>query len=358
MNLFFILIQKALSKLLPAIPCAVLATLMLFITSTSGAQMSSASLTHFASVGQFVFIDIDSNGKRDGNDIPLSNVTINLYDSSNNILATRVSDVNGHFLFDSIKVSSTGVSSFKLKFESPSADYKLTSQINNTSDSAISSIANPATGFSSIFTLQAGEARLNLNAGFRPGTGVSLPATINQFTGGYANGFVELSWRSLLNATIKQFDIERSTDGTNFRQIGQVLLDEENSNNGKFTYLDILAEKGANFYRLVLVDKEGNYSYSKVLTISVEAKGISLMVVYPNPFSKKVQVKIESDNAEPVSIRVIDNSGNVVRMQAANLQKGDNRIAILNVDNLPSGLYFLEVVAKDRKMRIRLMKQQ
>lgn len=358
MNTIFILTKKALSKLLPTALCTGIATLLLFITSPSTAQSSDAHLYQYASVGQFIFIDIDGNGKRDGNDIPLSNAIITLYDSANNIIATRISSNNGYFLFDSIKVSAVGSSSFKLKFESPSHDYTFTSRADNSSDSSVSSIADPTTGFSSLFTLQAGQSRLNLNAGFKAGAGVSLPATINQFTGAYANGFVELSWKSILNATIKQFEIERSTDGSNFRHIGQVILDEENTNSTNFTYLDILAEKGANFYRLVLVDKEGNYSYSKVLTISVEAKGITLMVVYPNPFSKKVQVKIESDNAEPIILRVIDNSGKVMRSQAANLQKGDNRITINSVDNLPSGLYFLEMVAKDRKARIRLMKQQ
>ena len=71
-----------------------------------------------------------------------------------------------------------------------------------------------------------------------------------------------------------------------FRKIGKLLAKGDNNINTEYTYLDILAEKGSNFYRLVIIDKDGNFTYSKVITISVE-KGISLFVVYPNPFGKK-----------------------------------------------------------------------
>ncbi len=362
MNTFFTLSQKRPHKRLAIALQMVVSLLLLLLTVHVHAQNVSnsrdTSKNNYASAGQFVFIDLDSNGKRDAIDIPLPNSTVTLYDSSNNILSTRITNSNGYFLFDSIQVPSAGFKYFKLKFDSPSTDYTFTSQNAAGSDSSNASIADSATGFSPLFTLEAGQVKLTLNAGLKAVAGVVMPTSINQFTGAYANGFVELGWKAFINASLKHFEIERSTDGTNFRQIGQVVIDEDNNTNSNFTYLDILAEKGSNFYRLVIVDKDGNYSYSKAITISVEAKGISLMVVYPNPFSKRVQVKIDCDNDEPGIIHVIDNSGNIVRTQTANLQKGNNKININNVDGLPNGFYYLEVITKDRKMRIKLMKQQ
>lgn len=331
---------------------------ILFTLSGPAAGQATTDTTtkSFASVGQYVFIDLNGNGKRDGEDTPLPNATVTLYDSSNNILYSKITDNNGHFLFDSIKINGS-LNYFKIKFANPLADYIFTTLNADGTDSSNASVADPSTGLTDVFTLAPGQIKLTLNAGIKPSAGGVLPVSINQFTGVYDGGFVHLSWRALIDINIRHFDVERSTDGVNFRQIGQVSASDETSSN-TFTYLDILAEKGSNFYRLAIVDKDGNYTYSKVLTISVDVKGISLSVVYPNPFSKRVQVKIESDIDEQITIRVIDNAGNVVRSQVANVLKGDNKIAITNVDNLPSGFYFLEVNGKDRKMRTKLMKQQ
>ena len=360
MNTFFTLNKKRTTGCSTSIWKAVAVFLLFILTVRSIAQVpnTSSPKINYASVGQYVFIDVDGNGKRDAFDIPLPNTTVTLFDSSNNIIATRITNANGFFKFDSIDIPSGEFKSYKVKFESPSADYTFTTPNAEGSDSSVSSIADQLTGFSSLFHLASGEVKLTLNAGFKPGPNIILPVTINQFTGGYANGFVELLWKALVNVSIKHFDIERSTDGINFRQIGQVVIDEDNITNNNFTYLDILAEKGSNFYRLAIVDKDGNYSYSKVLTIGVEAKGLSLMVVYPNPFSKRVQIKIDCDKDEEVTIRLVDGAGNVARSQVANLQKGENRMGINNVDDLHPGFYFLEVIGKDRQQRIKLMKQQ
>lgn len=182
-------------------------------------------------------------------------------------------------------------------------------------------------------------------------------ATLGQLTGGYSSGFVQLQWNTSSEVDMKQFEVERSTDGIAFRKIGKIMAKGDVNVKAEYTYLDILAEKGSNFYRLVIIDKDGNFSYSKVITIGVE-KGISLFVVYPNPFGKKVQVKFNSDGPDQATMRIIDNNGKVIATQTDPVVKGENRLSIRNVDNLPPGIYFLELITKDKNIRTRLMKQQ
>ena len=182
-------------------------------------------------------------------------------------------------------------------------------------------------------------------------------ATLGQLTGGYSSGFVQLQWATSNEVELKHFEVERSTDGINFRKLGKILAKGDVNIRTEYTYLDILAEKGSNFYRLVMIDRDGNFSYSKVITIGVE-KGISLFVVYPNPFGKKVQVKFNSDAPDQATMRIIDNSGKVISTQTDPVQKGENRLTIKNVDNLPGGIYYLELVTKDKNIRTKLMKQQ
>lgn len=182
-------------------------------------------------------------------------------------------------------------------------------------------------------------------------------ARLGQFTGGYSSGFVQLQWSTSTEIDMKYFEVERSTDGINFRKIGKTLAKGDVNIRSEYTYLDILADKGSNFYRLVIIDKDGNFTYSKPITITVE-KGISLFVVYPNPFGKKVLVKFNSDGPDQATMRIIDNTGKVITTQTDPVQKGENRLAIRNVDNLPGGIYYLELVTKDKNIRTKLMKQQ
>lgn len=182
-------------------------------------------------------------------------------------------------------------------------------------------------------------------------------ATLGQFTGGYSSGFVQLQWTTSSEVDMHHFEIERSTDGVSFRKIGKILSKGDVNMRTEYTYMDILAEKGSNFYRLVIIDKDGNFTYSKPITIGVE-KGISLFVVYPNPFGKKVQVKFNSDGPDHATMRIIDNTGKVISTQTDAVQLGENRLTIRNVDNLPGGIYYLELVTKDKNIRTKLMKQQ
>lgn len=182
-------------------------------------------------------------------------------------------------------------------------------------------------------------------------------ARLGQFTGGYSSGFVQLQWATSSEVDMKYFEVERSTDGVSYRKIGKTMAKGDVNIKTEYTYLDILAEKGSNFYRLVIIDKDGNFSYSKPITITVE-KGISLFVVYPNPFGKKVQVKFNSDQADQAIMRIVDNTGKLITSQTDPVQKGENRLTIRNVDNLPGGIYYLELVTKDKNIRTKLMKQQ
>ena len=182
--------------------------------------------------------------------------------------------------------------------------------------------------------------------------------TMAQFTGGYSNGFVQLKWSTIREIDMNHFEIERSTDGITFRKIGQTQAEGDSDIKANYKFIDILAEKGSNFYRLVMIDRDGNFSYSKPITIGVEAKGISLMVVYPNPFSKTVRVKFQCEVPEQISIQIIDNTGSLLRKQAADAQKGENNIEVKNVDELLPGVYYLEVVTKNKTMRVKLMKGQ
>ncbi len=328
------------------------------VVNNSVTNISSTIKNNFAVVGDFVWIDNNKNGIQDQGEPGMPNVMVVLYDSLLSTIDTKYTDAAGHYTFDSIPVPATGDKSFRVGFYNIPPNFSYTTLVQE--DSLLTnsnSKLDPITGRTKLFRLYAGASRTDIDAGIKSAPGVVLPFTIDQFNGYYGEGLIQLKWSTFTEINMDHFNIERSTDGNNFRQIGKISAEGSNSENTNYSYLDISAERGSNFYRLAMIDNDGNYTYSKVITVSVDVKGITVSVVYPNPFSKRVQVKLDCQKPEQITIRVLDNAGVVVKSQIANLQKGENNIVIQNVAELPGGVYFLEVIGDHRSMKTKLMKQ-
>jgi hypothetical protein len=69
-------------------------------------------------------------------------------------------------------------------------------------------------------------------------------------------------------------------------------------------------------------------------------------------------VKFNSDGPDQATMNIINSEGKLITTQTDPVEKGENKLAIRNVDNLPGGIYFLELITKDKRIRTQLMKQQ
>jgi hypothetical protein len=221
----------------------------------------------------------------------------------------------------------------------------------------VNSKSDTISGRTKPFVMHAGEIRKDIDGGIKNAPGVVLPLIINQFNGSYADGLIQLGWSTYSEINIDHFDVERSTDGINFRKISKIAAASGQLNsNTNYNFLDITAQRGTNYYRLAMIDNNGNYVYSKSIMLNVDIKGISVMIVYPNPFSRRVQIRVNSDLAEKVAINILNNNGVLMSSQQAQTQVGDNNITISKVDALPGGIYYIEVVSSTRSLKTKVMK--
>ncbi|MBA4407147.1 hypothetical protein C0389_07730, partial [bacterium] len=111
-----------------------------------------------ASLGDKAWEDLNKNGLQDGSEPGVSNVTVKLYDCSNNLKATTTTDINGNYLFANLTPGS-----YYVEFTSPSG-YVFTSKDAGIND-AIDSDADATTGKTICTTLSAGENDMTWDAG-------------------------------------------------------------------------------------------------------------------------------------------------------------------------------------------------
>ncbi len=176
-------------------------------------------------------------------------------------------------------------------------------------------------------------------------------------TGRFADGFMALNWYTTTEINSSHFEIERSNDGVNIEKTGQIKAQNNSNNRTTYSFINLLTKIGINYYRLKMMDMDSRFEYSKVIALNTESKGISLLMIYPNPFGNKVQVKIESDVKEKISPVVVNNSGAVVRSQTEKVVIGGNTIELKNVANLPGRIYYLKVKTSAKTFSTKIMKQ-
>lgn len=107
----------------------------------------------------------------------------------------------------------------------------------------------------------------------------TLPVKLAAFNAAATNNTVALNWNTVSEENVHAFNVERSIDGKSFEAIATVAA-KNSANGAAYTYNDVL-RAGVTYYRLKMVDKDGSFAFSKV--VSVNGKAVASIDVYPNP---------------------------------------------------------------------------
>jgi hypothetical protein len=163
---------------------------------------------------------------------------------------------------------------------------------------------------------------------------VVLPIELLSFTGTQTGNDNLLTWRTESELNNSHFDIERSTDGTTFRSIGQVKGDNKPSS---YEFVDN-QPFALTYYRLRQIDFDGTETLSKI--VSVKRKdAINRVSIYPNPVSNTLTVEhaagLSRADSEEGDFQIL----NLLGQQVLTGKTGQQ----LDVSALPQGTYILKV---------------
>lgn len=168
---------------------------------------------------------------------------------------------------------------------------------------------------------------------------------------------VNVKWSTASETNNQLFEVERSTDGMQFTSIAKV-----NSQNGNSTipqfyqYTDLSLSPAVYYYRIKQVDFDGGYAFSPVRSVNLtENNRFNVNEVYPNPFSNKVNVSINSAVATIVNITMNDINGREIKASAHKVIEGLNTVEF-NAAELVSGVYFITVKSQGETFTYKIIK--
>lgn len=166
-----------------------------------------------------------------------------------------------------------------------------------------------------------------------------LPVSLQSFSASYfLNNQVQLNWQILRELNLSSYFIQRSTNGSNFEDIGTIIA----KGGGDYSYIDNQLTAATTFYyRLQIVDKDGSFTNSKVVAVNLNSK-LQTINLYPNPVKESFFVQLAASKAETVTLQITDMQGRVLQQQVQPLTIGSNNLSI-NTSNLAKGTYVLVV---------------
>src|SRR5215813_3738144 len=149
-----------------------------------------------------------------------------------------------------------------------------------------------------------------------------LADEVTSFDAHSANGAMTLHWQTGREDGLKLFQVEYSTDdGNTFQPAGNVLatnIDHGGSYSFRHDIVNMDSKDGRLFYRLVLVDNYGNWSYSKVIQATTIARAGNF--IYPTFVTSHLVYLYLNDPYN--TVEVLDMSGRLLSKQVISNRTG------------------------------------
>ncbi len=188
---------------------------------------------------------------------------------------------------------------------------------------------------------------------------IILPVTILSFNANYVSANnVKVAWSTTDEVNASYFDVERSSNGSDFGAIAQVNASESINPVHNYKVNDQLSNVNSNivYYRLRIVDKDGKYTYSKIIPVKLDQPENNLSV-YPNPVDNYAVVNLFSDQPGNGMLRVIDNAGKQILTRSFTVVNGNNNLVIEQLAGLQRGIYVIQVLVNNNLYNQKIIKK-
>jgi len=160
-----------------------------------------------------------------------------------------------------------------------------------------------------------------------------LPVSFIDPLWGYEkDGLNLLRWTTGEEINVSHFQIERSVDGKDWKQIGRLPAAGNTTFSQQYKYTDQEAQDGDNYYRIKTIDFDGSYQYSNV--IRIHTKLLNDFQLSPNPAKESLSIISELNAA---NLTIIDINGIVVLTEK--LRSNGN----VDISNLAEGVYLVRL---------------
>jgi len=172
-----------------------------------------------------------------------------------------------------------------------------------------------------------------------------LPLEVTAFSARPAGCDALISFTSVLENSVKTYNLERSMDGQSFIRVTYI----EPTGNGTYTFRMAQSENTA-WYRIQVLNKNGGSMYSSTEKVTTSCGSwVQSLLLFPNPVhagSEELELRINTFVGGPIRLEITGTDGKVLKQLNTTLEAGAQLIR-LDVSNLPAATYYLQLRGQD-----------
>jgi hypothetical protein len=147
-----------------------------------------------------------------------------------------------------------------------------------------------------------------------------------------------LNWQTASEINVKQFEVEKSSNGKDFKNIG-IVKAKGYTGVAQYNFTDLNFKERA-YYRLHQVDNDGKSEYSKTVSVSPTTTRPNVKIT-PSVSDEIWTVESDAEDLRRAQIEVFDANGKLMLSQ-----KGTEKN--IKIHRLAKGLYFIKVTIGDQ----------
>lgn len=167
-------------------------------------------------------------------------------------------------------------------------------------------------------------------------------AFISNFSAASTDSCNRVTWTIANNRAANSFEVEKSTDGKNFKVIA-VLKATEKFGTESYTYADTATGADNIMYRLRILIKNQHDFYSRVILVKAKVAPDNKIRYMGNPVKDKLFLNYSSTKVHQTDIRIYSLAGKILYTQKISCFKGNNLITIPLGSDIVPGIYVLEI---------------
>jgi hypothetical protein len=166
----------------------------------------------------------------------------------------------------------------------------------------------------------------------------ALPVILISFTANSFEKEVILNWKTESELNNARFEVLRSNDGVHFKIIGEVAGSGTSSEFHEYEFIDLSPFNGRSYYQLKQIDFNGNFEFSKTVSVHRNHSGEMDILVSPNPFSDYLNINISTSEEAHIVLSIQSLEG-IQLFKDQFLIPVEGKSLRLNTQNLPAGIY-------------------
>jgi Secretion system C-terminal sorting domain len=177
-----------------------------------------------------------------------------------------------------------------------------------------------------------------------------LPLELLNFTGKVDINTIKLSWKTVNERDLSHFIVEKSSDVPNkFAPIGEIKAINGNSTTPQYYSLLDAQPSPVNYYRLKIMDNNGQFKYSKIISFTGTHAAKNSIAFYPNPAKHVLNVLVGDTDYKTAFVSLLDLTGRLVATQNRSGGQAQNTIFVFNTEGVANGIYMALVTIDGQK---------